>query len=267
MPVQFDTQEAVATVTLDRPAALNALDIDSLRELRAHLLRFQEDDSLRALVLTGSGDKAFCVGADLKGTRSSPAPYAQAMFRDKASASELGLYIRLMDLSDLEVWKPMIAAVHGFCLGGGLELALQCDLRIASEGAQFGLPEVAVGSIPGVSGVHRLTRAIARAPAMQMVMTGARIDAAQALGWGLVSETVARDQLLPRAMELAQRIAGNAPLALQSVKKLSLQTAHLSDAQAQELTELHWGALRDTRDRQEGRAAFAERRPPHFVGQ
>lgn len=265
MTVHLETAGFVATVTIDRPQALNALDVESLRALRTHLQRFQDDPQLRALVLTGAGERAFCAGADLKDNRSAPS-YPEAMFRSKPSASEMGLYIRLMDLGDLNLWKPVIVAVNGFCLGGGLELALQCDVRIACHEASFGLPEVAVGSIPAVSGVHRLTKAIPRSPALQMALTGERIAADQALRWGLVSEVVERDRLLPRAMEIAQRIARNAPLAVQAVKKLSRQTDHLSEADVQELTELYWGLLRDTHDRQEGRSAFAEKRSPTFVG-
>jgi enoyl-CoA hydratase/carnithine racemase len=266
MAVHFETQEHVAVLTLDRPEALNALDLATLRQLRDHLRRYRDDPQLRALVLTGAGERAFCTGADLKATQSSPASYAETMFADKDSAASQGLYIRLMDLTDLDLWKPVIAAVNGHCLGGGLELALQCDIRIASEQASFGLPEVCGGSIPGVAGVYRLTHAVGTSHALQLALTGARISAAQAHAIGLVSACVPREQLLPRALEIAQRIAANAPLAVQAVKKLSRRAPHLGEAEAQELTELHWAALRDTADRQEGRAAFAARRTPLFTG-
>lgn len=267
MAIRFETMENVAVMTLDRPEALNALDLDSLRLLRDHLQRYQDDPGLRALVLTGQGERSFCTGADLKGTRSSPASYPSAMFASKAVSGGQGLYVRLMDLTDLNLWKPIIAAVNGYCLGGGLELALQCDVRIAAEQASFGLPEVCTGSIPAVAGVHRLIKATGSSHALQMALTGERITAAQALASGLVSEVTARERLLPRALEIALRIAGNGPLAVQAVKKLSRQTAHLSEPEAQELTELHWGALRETQDRQEGRSAFAEKRQPLFTGQ
>ena len=266
MTVRFEQQEHVAVLTLDRPEALNALDVDTLLQLRQHLAHYRDDPQLRALVLTGAGERAFCTGADLKATQSSPAGYAEAMFASKDASGAQGLYIRLMDLTDLRLWKPVIAAINGHCLGGGLELALQCDIRIASEGASFGLPEVCAGSIPAVAGVYRLIHAVGTSHALEMALTGGRIPAAQALAIGLVSGVVPREALLARALEIAQRIAANAPLAVQAVKKLARQAAHLGEAEAQELTELHWAALRDTADRLEGRAAFASKRQPHYTG-
>lgn len=266
MTVHLQRDGAVAVLTLDRPETLNALDVSTLRTLRDHLAAIRDNDDVRVAVLTGTGTRAFCAGADLKGTRTSPASYAEALFRAPDDAAGFGLYIRLMDLTGLALAKPVIAAVNGHCLGAGLEIALQCDLRVASTTATFGLPEVAVGSIPAVSGLHRLLKAVPAAHAMQMVLTGERIDADTAQRIGLVTETVEPDRLMERAMALAQRVARNAPLAVQAVKTLSRQTAHLAEADAQTLTELYWGALRDTADRTEGRQAFAERRTPRFTG-
>lgn len=266
MTVRMEINGAVAVLTIDRPQALNALDVSALRALRAHLAEVRDRDDVRAAVLTGAGTRAFCAGADLSSTRTSPATYAEALFQAPEPAADLGLYIRLMDLSDLGVWKPLIAAVNGHCLGAGLEIALQCDVRLASESATFGLPEASVGSIPAVSGLHRLLKAVPSAHAMQMALTGERIDAEQAQRMGLVTERVAPEVLIDRALTLADRIARNAPLAVQAIKKLSRQTPHLGEADAQQLTELYWGVLRDTTDRLEGRQAFAEKRPPQYVG-
>jgi len=266
MAVHFEIHERVAVLTLDRPESLNALDLESLAQLRSGLSRCQEEPDVRCVIVTGAGERAFCTGADLKATRGPAAGFPESLFRSKDAAAAQGLYVRLMDLNDLQLWKPVVAAVNGHCLGGGLELALQCDIRIASANASFGLPEVCVGSIPAVAGVYRLLKATGSSHAMRLALTGERISAAEALAMGIVSEVSSRDQLLPRALELAQRIAANAPLAVQAVKKLSRQCAHLGEREAQELTELHWGVLRDTQDRLEGRTAFAEKRKPVYHG-
>jgi enoyl-CoA hydratase/carnithine racemase len=254
MSVTLEVHGPVALITLDRPQALNALDLNSLQALRGHLREVRDRRDLRAAVITGSGERAFCVGADLKSTRASSASYAEALFLANEPAADAGLYIRQMDLADLDLHKPLIAAINGHCLGGGLELALQCDLRIASASA-------------AVSGLHRLMRAVPPAHAMQMALTGSRIDAWQACAIGLISERLdSREALLQRAMILAEQIARQAPLAIQALQTLARSTAHLSDSDAQRLTELYWGVLRDTEDRLEGRQAFAEKRAPHYTG-
>jgi E-phenylitaconyl-CoA hydratase len=169
-------------------------------------------------------------------------------------------------LGHLHTAKPVIAAINGFALGGGLELALQCDIRIASTNAQFGLPEVCIGSIPGAGGTQRLIRVLGMSDALCMLLTGTRIDASEALRMRLVSRVVEPSDLLTSAQELAGQIARNAPLAVSAVKRLAMTGREMSLAAGLELEQQAFGILRNTEDRLEGRKAFAEKRKPVFRG-
>jgi len=266
MAITAAKQGRVATITVDRPEKLNALDVEHLIELRARLFQASVDPEVGIIVLTGSGSKSFCVGADLTAPRSTEAGVAEAFGFDLESSGQRGLYIRLLDLAGLNLRKPVIAGVNGYCLGGGLELALQCDIIVASETASFGLPEVVVASLPGAGGVPNLLRAIPRAVAMHMLLTGERITASRALEVGLASAVYSAGSFTTDVSALAGRIAANGPLAIQMVKMLAQQSASMVPSQAMQLTELAWGLLRDTEDRDEGRRAFAEKRPPTYAG-
>lgn len=266
MTITTSTEDHIRIIVLDDPPAMNALAPEGLLALRQALRAAQDDDAVRVIILTGAGDRAFCTGANLKKTFPPENGFARNHLLGRETEARDGGYTRLLDLSDLQIWKPMIAAVNGYCLGGGLELALQCDLRIASSTAAFGLPEVKVASVPAVGGVQALLRAIPAAHAMKLALTGDRIDAAAALAIGLVSDVTAPEALLDEARAIAARIADNGPLAVQVVKKLAVETAHLAPADFMAQSNTAWGLLRDSTDRIEGRTAFAEKRRPNYTG-
>jgi E-phenylitaconyl-CoA hydratase len=257
MTVDVTVHDGIAEIVLNRPEALNAIDPEMRAELGRVWTRVHEDDDIRVAVLTGAGERAFCVGSDLKKTPPPPESYAQRTF-GRATSDHL--------LAALHTDKPLICAVNGLAVGGGLEIALACDIRIASETASFGLSEVRVGSIPGAGGTQRLPRMIGSSVAMQMLLTGDRIDAAEAYRVGLVSELCASDALLPRAREIAARIAANAPLSVRAVKRLVHEGADMPLDNAVRVENYVWGLLRDTEDRIEGRRAFQEKRPPEYRG-
>ncbi|MFE0018543.1 enoyl-CoA hydratase/isomerase family protein [Mesorhizobium sp. NPDC059054] len=254
--VRFSVEGNVATVTLDRPEAMNAIDPETEIELRDVLARIDADGGIRAVVLTGSGEKAFCSGADLKKTMAISESYAAKAF----GAGDESF------VSSFSTDKPVICAINGYALGGGLELALACDIRIAAAHARFGLPEVKVGTIPGAGGTQRLPRTIGASDAMLMLLTGDMIDAAEALRLGLISRVVSAGELLKEAQALAGRIAANAPLSVRAIKRLVTDGRALPLNEAIRLERLVWGLLRDTEDRLEGRRAFQEKRPPNYVG-
>lgn len=266
MSVTVSTADHITVIALDDPAALNALKPEGLTDLRRALRSAQDDDATRVIILTGAGDRAFCTGANLKKTFPPANGFARNHLMGREAEAGDGGYTRLLDLSDLEIWKPMIAAVNGYCLGGGLELALQCDLRIASTTASFALPEVKVASVPAVGGVQALLRAVPAAHAMKLALTGDRIDAATALAIGLVSDVTDPEALMDEARAIAGRIAANGPLAVQMVKKLAQETAHLAPRDYIARSNLAWGLLRDSADRIEGRTAFGEKRKPNYTG-
>ena len=257
MTISCDVAESIAVITIDRPERLNALDEDHYAALSDAWVRVRDDPQIRCAVVTGAGDRSFCVGADLKG-----------FIGRRQDAQALWLTQRGQLLNrGLEVWKPVIAAVNGYCLGGGLTMLLATDIRIAVPGATFGLSEVKRGLIPENGGTQRLLAQLPHAIGMELLLTGDPIDAEAALRWGLVNRVVDRGALMDTALACARRIAANAPLAVQAAKELALRARHTELATGLRMEQLAQRMLVDTDDAREGRQAFAEKRPPVFRGQ
>ena len=254
--VLIERRGQVGWITLNRPAAHNAID-DSIRlQLPKRLLEANEDSELRVLVLTGAGDRAFCVGADIKqfGNVESPVEYR----RSRTAAH----WISAFD----QVTKPIIAAIKGYCLGGGLEIALACDIRFASEGAQFALPEVGHATIPGAGGTQRLSRVVGLGPALDLILTGERISAERAFEIGLVTRIASVESFSEDVMALAERIAGLSPLAMRHAKEATVKGFDLSLQSGMTLELDLLALLLPTDDRSEASAAFREKRKPSFKG-
>jgi enoyl-CoA hydratase len=248
---------AVATVTLNRPAVLNALNLTMLDELSAAFAELGADDALRAVILTGAGAKAFAAGADIGELNALPDALAGEAQARKGQALTRAL-------ERLRV--PVIAAVNGFALGGGCELALACDIRIASENAKFGQPEVNLGILPGYGGTQRTTRLLGEGAAMYMCLTGEMIGAQDALRIGLVQKVVPLDGLLAEAQRIAALIAAKAPLAIAATKRAVNEGASLPLDDALALEALLFGRCVTTADFKEGSQAFLEKRPAEFLG-
>ncbi len=257
MALEIVVQDHVATLTLNRPEAMNSIDPEMREQLHAAWRRIKEDDDIRVAILTGAGEKAFCTGSDLKKTMPPKESFAELTF-GRAYSDHL--------LAGLDTDKPLICAVNGYAMGGGMELALACDIRVASDNAVFALSEVRIGSIPGAGGTQRLPRAIGSSNAMLMLLTGDRVDAAEALRIGLVSKVVSCEELLPAAQAIARRIAQNAPLSVRSIKRLVVSGADMPLPAALDNERYVFGLLRDTEDRIEGRRAFQEKRSPVYQG-
>jgi len=262
MSIRCEDSDGILLVTIDRPAARNALNLAMTRELSEIWVQFRDNAELRVAILTGAGESSFCAGADLKEVGNHYRATTPIERREKAQREPgLGGITR-----NLDPGKPVIAAVNGHCLAGGLELALACDIRIASENATFGLPEVRWGLMPGAGGTQRLPRFIPMAMAMEMLLTGDSIDASTALACGLVNRVVPLDRLLDEARTLARRIARAAPLSVRAVRAAVIGGQHLSLDEALQLEHLHAEFLRQSEDVQEGLRAFAKKREPEWKG-
>jgi len=254
--VLSETSASVAWITLNRPHAMNAINDDVRSQLPAALRAADADAEVRVIVIKGAGERAFCAGADIKGFTEAPTP---AKYR----ANRLqGAWVDAID----ETKKPLIASIHGFCLGGGLEMALACDIRIAADDASFALPEVSRGTLPGAGGTQRLSRMIGMGRALDMLLSAERIDAAEALRIGLITRLTSRALLLAQTQTLAEHIAGHAPLAVKFAKEAMRKgtAADFSNGMKYEADLL--ALLLDTEDRKEAGRAFREKRKPIFKG-
>jgi len=258
--VEVNVEQHVATVFLNRPEAMNAVDPDMRVLLHENWERIRTDDDIRVAIITGRGEKAFCTGSDLKKTMPSTDSFAQQSLGASNPAT------RPVTAGLLDIDKPLIAAVNGYAMGGGLELALACDIRVCSSNAQFALSEARVGSLPGSGGTQRLPRAIGMSDAMLMMLTGERIDASEAHRIGLVSKIFAPAELLTQARAIAEKIAANAPLSVRAIKRLVRQGMDMPLPLALDAERYMFGLLYNSEDRLEGRQEFAEKRKPHYKG-
>ena len=253
--VRYELDEHVATITYNRPERLNAIDGAMRQALNAAFTRFRDQEDAWVAIVTGAG-RAFCAGADLRGTGDPTGDFAGTFWeRPTVNSFESGW----------EIFKPVIAAVNGICLGYGLTLVTWCDFVFASENAEFGFPEVKIG-IPTIVGAIRLPRKINWQYAMEMLLTGERIDAARAHEIGLVGWVVPPSELMGEAQALAKRLVAGAPLAARAIKEVAARTADMPMTDAIRFGETMRRVAGATEDAAEGRAAMAERREPHWRG-
>jgi enoyl-CoA hydratase/carnithine racemase len=257
MEFRVERREGIEVWTIDAEGRRNAISRAMLAELEALVGRAARDPALRCVVLTGAGDKAFCAGADLK--------ERAAMSEDEVHAFHAGLRRTLVAVEASP--QVYVAALNGAALGGGLELALACDLRLASDAAQLGLPEVSLGIIPGGGGTQRLPRLLGVARAKELILTARRISAVEALAMGLIAALSPPQRLLPDALALAERVARNAPIALRQAKRAIDGALALPLDEGLTLEHQLYQACLGTRDRQEALRAFAEKRHPQFTGE
>ena len=253
--ILYETKGSVAKITINRPEAMNAFDLETARVMAERLQEFDADAALRVAIITGAGDKAFCAGADLKKMHGGSHDGGINELWDFERQNRLG--------QRLQTVKPVIAAVNGYCLAGGLELALGSDIRIASTNASFGSPEVRWSILHGF-GAMRLPQTVGMSVAMEMLLTGERIDARRAYEVGLVSRLVEPAALMRTAEEMAQKIASNGPLAIRVTKDLAWRGLHEHPADMLRFYAAVTALMHETEDAKEGPRAFSEKRVPQF---
>jgi enoyl-CoA hydratase len=252
----YEKRNGIGYVTVNRPEKLNALNRKTMEELHACFQDIERDDEVRAVILTGAGERAFVGGADINELAVQTPVEGKEMSRRGQ---------KVLDLIE-HLGKPVIAAINGYALGGGCELALACSLRIASENARLGQPEVKLGLIPGYAGTQRLPRLVGKGRALEMVLSGDPISAAEAYRIGLVNQVVAGQDLIPAAEKLAQKIITNAPLAVKFALEAVNHGLEMPEAEGQFLEANLFGLCCTTADMKEGTRAFLEKRPARFTG-
>ena len=253
MAINYKKEGRIAIFTINRPQTMNTMNMEAIRELHEAMVDFRDDPDLWVGIITGSGEKAFSAGADIKDTLSFMKEH-----RDKPWA------MPATPMRGLELHKPLIAAINGLALGGGLEIALACDIRIASENARLGLPEVTLGLIPGWGGTQRLPRVIPWAKAAEMLLTGKPIDAQEAYRIGLVNKVVPLEQLMPIAKEWAEVICQAGPLGVRAAKEAMIKGCSLTLEEGLRLENSLEAYLLGTEDFAEGTTAFVEKRKPVY---
>jgi enoyl-CoA hydratase len=251
--ILIDRDESIGIVTLNRPNVLNALNNELVAELADALEAFDQDESIRCIVITGAGEKAFAAGADIK-QMSGKSPIDMML-------GGFGVWLRIK-----QIRKPMIAAVGGYALGGGCELAMHCDMIVASENARFGQPEILLGVIPGAGGTQRLARTLGKYRTMEMVLTGAQISAQEMAAHGLVNRVVPKGEHLTEALKLAKTVAAQAPIAVRLAKEAVNAAFETSLQEGLEIERKNFFMLFATEDMREGMQAFIEKRQANFKG-
>ncbi len=251
-----EQKEQVLVIRINRERALNALNKETIAELQQLFSYYWTDDTVKCVVISGAGEKAFVAGADIS-------ELADLDVRSGNELSAHGLYL-MKTIQNFP--KPVIAAINGFALGGGCELAMSCDIRLASEKAKLGQPEVNLGIIPGYGGTQRLPRLVGRGKAMQLILTGQIVDAKEAYRIGLVDEVYPPDQLMDKAMEMANMICSKAPIAITLAKETINRGIEGTISYGCDLEKANFAQLCGTGDKNEGMEAFLEKRPPKFTG-
>jgi enoyl-CoA hydratase/carnithine racemase len=254
--VRYEKKDSIAHVTVNRPQVLNALNTPTWTDLRAAFEEAKADASVRGVILTGAGDRAFIAGADI-----SELAHVDAYGAEGSSRFGQGV----LDLIE-NLGKPVIAAINGFALGGGCETAMACTIRIAAEHAKFGQPEVKLGLLPGGGGTQRLPRLVGKGRALQLILTGETISAQEAYRIGLVNEVVPAADLIGRAEAVLKQIAANAPIAVKFSLEATNRGMNTSQAEGLALEASYFGICASTEDKKEGTSAFLEKRAPQFHG-